>query len=85
MTGANLQPWKCHAKEHSITKDNAHEGVGNLNPLINFCGLSLDETGHMIQNRRMVMRGYPSFDLIVGSLTPFRLPGSCISEGTAQG
>ena len=29
------------------TRDNAHVGIGNYNPPINFCGLSLDETGHM--------------------------------------
>ena len=34
------------------------------NPPINFCGLSLDKTDHVIQNRTMVTRGYLPTDLI---------------------
>ena len=34
------------------------------NPPNNFCGLSLDKTDHVIQNRTMVIRRYPSSDFI---------------------
>ena len=38
--------------------------IGNYNPPNNFCGLSLDKTNHVMQNRTMVIRGYPPSDLI---------------------
>ena len=38
--------------------------VGKYNPQNNFCELSLDKTDHVIQNRTMVIRGYPSSDFI---------------------
>ena len=34
------------------------------NPPNNFCGLSLDKSDHVIENRTMVIRGYPPSDLI---------------------
>ena len=34
------------------------------NPPNNFCGLSLDKTDHVVQNRTMVIRRYPPSDLI---------------------
>ena len=37
---------------------------GLHNPLNNFCGLSLDKTDHVIQNRKMDIGGYPPSDLI---------------------
>ena len=40
---------------------------GNYNPPINFCGLSLDKTDQVTQNRTMVIRRYPPSDLISSS------------------
>ena len=34
------------------------------NPSINFCVLSLNKTDQVMQNRTMVIRGYPPSDLI---------------------
>ena len=36
----------------------------SYDPPINFCGLSLDKTDHVIQNLTMVIRGYPPSDFI---------------------
>ena len=38
--------------------------AGNYKPPINFCGLSLDKTNHVIQNWTMVIRRYSPCDLI---------------------
>ena len=38
--------------------------INHCNPSINFCGLSLDKTDHVIQNRTMVIRRYRPSDLI---------------------
>ena len=38
--------------------------VSIYNPPNNFCELSLDKADHVIQNRKMDVRGYPSSDFI---------------------
>ena len=38
--------------------------IPDYNPPNNFCGLSLDKTGHVMRNWTMYIRGYPPSDLI---------------------
>ena len=45
----------------------------SYNTMINFHGLSLDKTDHVIQNQTIVIRGYPQSDLISYPLSDFIL------------
>ena len=45
-------------------KTAAKESIYIHNPPNNFCGLPLDKTDHVVQNRTMVIRRYPSSDFI---------------------
>ena len=54
-------------RNHVITFDSHLKTAlfTNYKPPNNFCGLSLDKTDHVVQNRTMVVRGYPPSDLIL--------------------
>ena len=57
-TLGEMQLSQCHLLDSYLLT------TGNYNPPINFCGLLLDKTDHVIHNRTMVIRRYPSSDLI---------------------
>ena len=67
-------PTYGRCKHCLFTEANFSFHSDNYNPTNNFCGLSLDKIDHVIPNRTMDIRGYPSSDLISVVRSPLWAP-----------